>query len=151
MAGRRREPVMKRYDGPRRVAPTNVGKRLVDEERHTSIPRALAAGAGLGAMAWGGSRMKYLGRGLRLGATHPDIDMSLRRVFTAAEVARRSTEHATRPLGAMAGRGFGHLPPNVRASLENVPQPLRPATSALVGAIMIENARPIRRNTYRPV
>lgn len=146
-----REETMKRYEGPRRVAPPAVGKRLVDEERRTSIPRLLAAGTGMGAIAWGGSRVKVLGRGLRLGASHPDIKVGIRRAFHTAELARAHTEQASRPLGAMAGRGFGHLPQNVRASLNNVPPGLRPATSALVGAIMVENARPVRRSTYRPV
>lgn len=146
-----REETMKRYTGGRRVAPSNVGKRLVDEERHTSLPRLLAAGTGMGAIAWGGSRFRTLGRGLRLGASHPDIDQGLRRAFHAAEVARAHTESATTPLGRMAGRGYGHLPLPVKRSLDNVPPNLRPATSALVGAIMVDQARPVRRTTYRPV
>lgn len=136
-----------KYRGPDVV----VRKRLVDEERKTSLPRALVAGSGMGAIAWGGSRMRVLGRGLRLGASHPDIEPGLRRVFVAAETARAATEKTTSPLGRITGRGFGHLPSPVRRTLDDVPRPLRPAASALVGAIMVHEARPVHRNVYHPV
>lgn len=129
----------------------NIGKRLVDEETRTSVVHGIGVGAGMGAIAWGGSRSKMLSRGLRANAASMEHSPGVRRTLAAAERARASMERATEPLGRAAGVGFGRMPPPVRHALQTVPLPLRPATAGLAGAILVQHARPIRRKTYSPV
>lgn len=135
----------------RQVTPSAVGKRLVDEQKHTSMVRLLGATAGMSAIAYGGSRSRVLGHGLRMGAANEGLDPGVRRALTAAERSRRMIEQSTRPLGAGAGYGIGKLPKTVREALEGVPKPLRPATASLAGAILLNHSRPVTRKTYHPV
>lgn len=129
----------------------NVGKRLVDEERHTSIPRLVGMGAGMGAIAWGGSRSKMLRRALREGGANGKLDPRVRHALNLAEHTRQSLETTTSPLGRVTGRGVGRMPAPLKTALNDVPRSLRPATATLAGAILVQHARPVRQSTYSPV
>lgn len=141
MAGRR-------YQGPDTV----LHKRLVEEEKHTSIPRAIGLGTGIGSIAWGGSRLRYLGPTLRAGKeiTEP-VAPGVSAVLRHAERARSGVERGTSRLGAGFGHGVGRLPQGVRDSLLKVPPELRAPTAVLAGAILVRHSRPVRHESYRPV
>jgi hypothetical protein len=150
-AAHRRRQKQQRVEARTNRGAANVGKRLVDEETHFSLPRAAMAGSGMAAIAWGGSRSKALGRGLRAGAGHGRIDPRVRRALETAERTRHMIQTETEPLGRIAGRGIGRMPQPLRLALHEVPQPLRPATASLAGAILVQHASPVRRKTYTPV
>jgi len=147
--GRSQSSVGKRYDGPDIVLKAD---RLVAEHKSTSLLRAAGYGTGVASLAWGGSRLRYLGPALRaskevLEPTKPTVGRYLHR----AENMRRNVERSTTAFGHAFGVGVGRLPMRAQVQLKRIPGPQRPLAATIAGGALVHVSSPVRRRTYTPV
>lgn len=109
------------------------------QERKVSPVRATELGVGIASLSWGGSRLKMVGNLVARGAKQGG---PLARGPKALEGVRNVTGRGSRMVGDRVP-GFG-----TAASV--VPSKLRPAAAAAAGAVLVNDAVPVRRSTFTP-
>lgn len=118
-------------------------------EQKVSARRAAQATAGTALLAWGGSRLKVLGpmaaHGVKLAEKHggaKQADQALRIARQVGAQTRNVTGQGEQYL-----RGYKR----VANAIDKVPAHLQPAVATAAGALLVQNARPVRTDRYTPI
>ena len=125
-----------------------VEKGLYSRESRPSVLRATEFGVGAGIAAWGLGRSPMLGaalgRGVKMATARGNNQalQALRMAQATQGILRRGTapgERAVRQVRAL------------NQAIERVPRAIRPEVASAAGILLVANAHPVNRTSYRPV
>lgn len=128
-----------------------VGKAMYGvQERKTEPSRVIEAGVGGALAAYGLSRLKMVGSLARYGARVAERNgakpKQVDRVMSAAAAVGRGTKQVT-------GGGESQLRrvKVLNNAIEQIPLALRPAVATTAGIMLVQHARPVRQDHFKPM